>query len=49
MGLRDIIRNIRKRVDTSPFPDIKEKVKMHHQQHKENHNGIRPIDINAPV
>lgn len=50
MGIRDLLRKYKNRVDKSPCPPLKEKPKMYpQQQQKENSNGIKPIDINAPA
>jgi len=47
MGLRNLFRKYKNRVDKPSCPPIKEKPQIHQQQQKEDLNSIKSIDINA--
>jgi hypothetical protein len=52
MGLRDLLRKYKDKVDTSSGVNTKGKSKIHQkqqQQQKENADGIKPLDRNAPM
>lgn len=47
MGLRNLFRKYKNKVDKPPCSPTKEKPKMLQQQQKENSNSIKSIDIDA--
>jgi len=46
MGLRDFFRKHKNIIHKS---SCDEKSQIHQQQHKENSNGIKPIELDAPA